>query len=827
MKRFPLSHPSRQLGPLCLGLSLLLSASASVSAQNASPQPAPPPQGNAGTPPPAAAPTAGYSPIGSNATIKVNFPNTPIQAIIPFYIQLTGKKIILDSSLQGESLKMIAPEPLTKEEAINFIHATLLLNGYAIIPKGDTTVMLIHHQGGKNPAPEGLPVISSIRDLPQDEQIVHYVMPLEHISADDASKAFKEVVKLHAYGAITPIANSSAIIITENTATIRSLHEIAQIIDVPPAEISNELIALERSDAERIAEVINEIYAQQDDSSAGAGSSQNAAPQNGNAPATSINPTASAALAAATGSANTANTNPTAAKVRVIADRRTNSLLVIARPVDITYIRGLIEKLDQQSGGITFMKRKLSFMNVADFLPVAYDSLSRDTDIQTEGGGLAISGGGGGNGGGLGTGSASPRNSSTPSTNANRGGDNNNAGFAGGGFGGGLGGGTGFGSNSNRSLLDDPAQQAAPQSLIVGRTLLIADSQSNSLIVSGSPEHIDIIDRLLQEIDIRPQQIYISTIIGQLTLNDETKFGFDFLRLLDDFSLQQNITTNTASNSGTNTSTFNTDFDANGIPTTTGTATGERTNSFNSETAPGEPGNIVLPMGLSNFNWNSLNLYGQLGAISKYVNLLERDTNFKVMSRPSVYTTNNGKAVISSGQRIAVPTQILSNGAGIGGIASTSASIDYRDVVLKLEVVPLINSDDEVTLRIAQINDNIIGEQVISGNTIPTLSTQELVTTVTVKNGGTVVLGGLITERAADNQRGTIFLRRIPIIKHLFGVTTKTSTRDELLIFIQPNIINPKSPSDSPNQIERGRSRLMDDTMQFGVPRGQASVNRN
>jgi type II secretory pathway component GspD/PulD (secretin) len=473
------------------------------------------------------------------------------------------------------------------------------------------------------------------------------------------------------------------------------------------------------------------------------------------------------------------------------------------------------------------MKRKLSFMNVADFLPVAYDSLSRDTDIQTEGGGLAISGGGGGgNGGGLGTGSASPRNSSTPSTNANRGGETN-AGFAGGGFGGGLGGGTGFGGNSNRSLLDDPAQQAAPQSLIVGRTLLIADSQSNSLIVSGSPEHIDIIDRLLQEIDIRPQQIYISTIIGQLTLNDETKFGFDFLRLLDDFSLQQNITTNTASNSGTNTSTFNTDIDANGIPTTTGTVTGERTNSFNSETAPGEPGNIVLPMGLSNFNWNSLNLYGQLGAISKYVNLLERDTNFKVMSRPSVYTTNNGKAVISSGQRIAVPTQILSNGAGIGGIASTSASIDYRDVVLKLEVVPLINSDDEVTLRIAQINDNIIGEQVISGNTIPTLSTQELVTTVTVKNGGTVVLGGLITERAADNQRGTIFLRRIPIIKHLFGVTTKTSTRDELLIFIQPNIINNKSPSDTPNQIERGRSRLMDDTMQFGVPRGQASVNRN
>jgi general secretion pathway protein D len=795
----------RPLASVGLGL-LLLAHASSLSAQS----PAPITPGTAGSSPP----PNPYASINNDATIKVNFPNTPIQALIPFYIQLTGKKIILDSSLQGEALKMIAPEPLTKQEAINFIHATLLLNGYAIIPKDDTTVMLLHHSGGKSPAPEGLPVFSAFRDLPEDEQIVHYVMPLEHISPDEATKAFQQVVKLHTYGAITPVTNSSAIIITENTSTIRSLYQIAQVIDVPPAEIANELIPLERSDAERIAEIINEIYQQQEDTAA-APAQQASTTQPAAAPGSPMNPAAQVTPTAA--GANTANTNPTAAKVRVIPDRRTNSLLVIARPVDITYIRGLIEKLDQQSGGLTFMKRKLNFMNVADFLPVAYDALSRDTDIQTEGG-ASLSGGGGG--GGRTTGSANPRNSAnTPSTTANR--DNDLAGLAGGGFGGGLGGGTGFGSNSNRSLLDDPEQQAAPQSLVVGRTLLIADSQSNSLIVSGSPEHLDVIDQLLGEIDIRPQQIYISTIIGQLTLSDETKFGFDFLRLLDDFSLQQNITTNTASQSGTDTRSFNTDIDANGLATTTGTRTGERINTFNSDTAPGEPGDIVLPMGLSNFNWNSLNLYGQLGAISRYVNLLERDNNFKVLSRPSVYTTNNGKAVISSGQRIAVPTQILSNGAGIGGIASTSASIDYRDVVLKLEVVPLINSDDEVTLRIAQINDNIIGEQVISGNTIPTLSTQELVTTVTVKNGSTVVLGGLITERVGDNARGTIFLRRIPIIKHLFGVTTKTSTRDELLIFIQPNIITRESPPDAPNHIERGRSKLMDETIQFGIPRAR------
>ena len=140
------------------------------------------------------------------------------------------------------------------------------------------------------------------------------------------------------------------------------------------------------------------------------------------------------------------------------------------------------------------------------------------------------------------------------------------------------------------------------------------------------------------------------------------------------------------------------------------------------------------------------------------------------------------------------------------------------DVVLKLEVVPLINNDNEVTLRIAQINDNIVGEQTISGNTVPTISTQELLTTVTVRNGATVVLGGLITERTGHSERGGIFLRRIPVLKHLFGTTEKSSSRDELLIFIQPNIINSTAQLDSPNRIESQRSRIMEETMRFGMP---------
>jgi type II secretion system protein D len=705
--------------------------------------------------------------VSDSSTIKLNFQNVPIQAIIPLYTQLTGKKIIQDSSLQGEPLRIVAPEPLPVREAVSFIEATMLLNGYVFIPVDARTVKLIHHSGGKSPTPEGLPVYRNLAELPVGEEICHFILPLQHISPDEASKAFQQVIKLHAYGAIMPMTNSAALIITENTATIRSIAEMARVIDVAPAEIANEMIQLQRSDAESIAEIINEIFQ----------SREKAAEAAAAMPAPTVTAPAAAAgrPAAAQGQqaqAGAASTNPAIARVQVFPHRRTNSLLVIARPVDITYIRGLVEKLDQPSDSVTFLKRKLSYIDVGDFLPVAYNALAKDTDIQNES---------------ASTGGRSSRrrptgSSNTPSTDAaNRSAE---SGFGGNNLSGGV-----FGFNTGaqgqnqraaRSLLDDPDASSAPESLIVGKTLLIADPQSNSLVVNGSPEHIQIIDQLIREMDVCPQQVYISTIIGQLSLGGEYNYGFDFLNALDDFTLRQK-----------------------GVTTPGGSTS--------------IAGALDLPFNGEKISTAALGFYGQLGALSRYIKLLEGNKNFKVLSSPSLHIMNNGKAVISSGQRIAVPVNILSN-AGFNNVAATSASIDYRDVVLKLEVVPLINSDREVTLRIAQINDNIVGEQNISGNTVPTIGTQELLTTVTVRNGSTVVLGGLVTERAGDNGRGTIFLRRVPVLRHLFGTTQKTNQRDELLIFIQPNIVSARNPESHPNEIEARRSRILDETLRFGMP---------
>jgi len=762
MLRFPSQLPSRLRVALLLVI-LLLGARHALQAQQPGLSPT-------ALPPPGQANVGAYVPVGDDAGIKVNFPNAPIQAIIPFYTQLTGKKLILDSALQGEQLRIISPQLLTKRDAVAFIEATMLLNGYAIIHVDATTAKLINHAGGKSPTADGLKVYNSMRDLPQGEEICHFVLPLMHISADQASKAFQQVIKLHAYGAMTPISNDSALIITENSATIRSICEIAQLVDVPPAETANEMIRLERSDVELVAEIITEIFDQEE--KAQAASAPTAAPV-----AAVANPAGRPGVpalpAAAITAGSTAATNPATSRVKIFAYRRTNELLVIGRPVDITFIRGLVAKLDKEDNNANFLKRRLRYLDVLDFLPVAYNALAKDTDIQTNDGGA--SSGGGRSKSARRSGGAS---SNSPSTDANRGMGDLNTGF---GMANNFGGGSGMntGSSANRSVLDAPEEIGAPESMVVGKTLLIADPQSNSLVVSGSPEHITRIDLLLREMDVRPQQVYISAIIGQLNLGRDYNFGFDFLKLLDDFSVRRS------------------------------TAAGG---------AAAAAGTIEFPANLSNFSFNQLNFYGTIGSLSNYIKLVDGNKDFKVLATPSVYARNAAKSVISSGQRIAVPAQILSNGGFAAGVANTSVSVEYRDVLLKLEVVPLINSDNEVTLKIAQINDNIVGTQTISGNTVPTIGTQELTTEVTIKDGGAVVLGGLITERVNNTERGGIFLRRVPLLKHLFSAQSKESTREELLIFIQPHIVKSNDRLDTPNDIEAGRTHIFQESVDFANP---------
>jgi general secretion pathway protein D len=248
--------------------------------------------------------------------------------------------------------------------------------------------------------------------------------------------------------------------------------------------------------------------------------------------------------------------------------------------------------------------------------------------------------------------------------------------------------------------------------------------------------------------------VYLATIIGQLTLGDDMELGIDYLRQFK------------AGGRG--------DFGG-------GLLTWE--NLGKSIPDIRDP-LVTLPLRPS---VPGLNVYGKLAdGVDVFVRALEGTQRFKVLSRPSIYAANNKKAVITSGRRIPVPTSSVSD---LSNNNSVRTSIDFQDVVLKLEVIPLINSNKEVSLNIAQVNDTVVGEQLVAGNIVPVIATERLLTAVTVPNRSTIVLGGLITENEEKSTSGVPIISRIPVLGHAFKSKKTKKSRKELIIFIQPVVV--------------------------------------
>jgi type II secretory pathway component GspD/PulD (secretin) len=108
-----------------------------------------------------------------------------------------------------------------------------------------------------------------------------------------------------------------------------------------------------------------------------------------------------------------------------------------------------------------------------------------------------------------------------------------------------------------------------------------------------------------------------------------------------------------------------------------------------------------------------------------------------------------------------------------------------------------VNSDNEITMQIAMLNDEQNGNQVIAGAgtnggdlSVPRITTREILTTATVLNNETIVLGGLITTKNNQDKSGIPILCDIPYLGKLFSSTTNNKDRSELMVFIQPSIVN-------------------------------------
>ncbi len=697
------------------------------------------------------APSALQNPGGAAGNqVSLQFPLNPVNDILNIYERLIDKPIVKDSSIfEGPQVSLVTPSEVPKDEAIRLIEAALLVNGYVIVaePDGESVKVLLggQRQGAGSPSfSEGVVIYTDPDALPDGESLVGFFMELEYIDPEDATTIFANHVVLNEFGRITPVSNPRGLLITETSPLVRQLIRLRSIIDHPveDAPLITEFVQMVYAESNIVAQIIQaamdarmeERLRQSEVRGASGQTSKEQDQKSQSSKSNRVNDF---------NEVGTAN-QPAA---QLIPDDRLNRIMVVASPTDAAYILQLIREFDQPLANRPPLEKKLQYVKANDILPVIVDILQDTGTGQTQlPGGRQIQS------------RPTPVTSSQLATltGANQGQNNQNrtqnSGAA-----------DEVGGRSDQIAF--PIDEVAPISVLVGKTRIIADRQSNSIIIVGTRESEDIVVDMIDRLDRRPIQVYLATVIGELILGDDFELGVDYIQRFRPWN------GNNPSQGGLTGGLFTGRTDVIGQTNTTGNIA--------------DLSNMVTttPFGPT----GGLNLYGQIGeSLDVIITALEATNRFTVLSRPVIYTQNGKRAEITSGQEVPYADSAVSDTTNPNSIRST---IEFKDVVLKLEVLPTINENNEVTLDIVQINDRVVGTAQIDQNEVPIIGKQELNTTVTVANRSTIILGGLISESEEEGDSGIPLLKDIPIIGLAARTKTVKTTRSELMIFIQPVVV--------------------------------------
>jgi general secretion pathway protein D len=470
-------------------------------------------------------------------TVMMQFVNNPVSDILAIYERLTGFTLIKDTNIfEGATISLVTPKPVPKPEAIKLIEASLLANGYAIIsePGGTSAKILPARNQSANAVQfsHGVSFYTSAKDIPDGESIITYFMRLENLPPEDAATMFSGHVGLGAYGRITAVTTPPGLLITESATVVKQLISIRESIDLADtgSSLVTKFIPVKYGDAATIAQIIQAtLTAQaQEKESKGVNTIRGSAASDGrggdrdrgndNNNSSSSRPPTPVYINGVLQQGNAQKPQPSA---QVVADTRLNQILVVASPADYTYVASLIAEFDKPVEVEMPYERRLKYAAALDVLSALTDLLQDPSagTVQLPGGGTIqqqrqqalasnntqLLGGRntqntrGGQVGSTSTAAAASEDTTTTST------------------------------GSRADVITGPTVDNAPVSVLVGKTRVIADPMSNSIIVIGPKESIDKATMLLDRLDQKPSQVYLATVIGQLTLTDGLSTGIDYL----------------------------------------------------------------------------------------------------------------------------------------------------------------------------------------------------------------------------------------------------------------------------------------------------------
>jgi len=297
---------------------------------------------------------------------------------------------------------------------------------------------------------------------------------------------------------------------------------------------------------------------------------------------------------------------------------------------------------------------------------------------------------------------------------------------------------------------------------------IVADPSNNALIIMARAQDYRDIESVIKQLDITPLQVLIEATIIEVTLTDALKYGLQWF-----FSHQVND------------------------------------NTWGSG-ALGAIGTDAIKAGAAYGGFTYL-LLNAGRDFQLQMDALASAGKLNILSSPSLMVLNNQQATIKVGDQVPILSAQALPTSGTTGLVGTQ-SIQYKDTGVLLEVRPRVNAGGLVSMELSQAVDNV-NKTASSESNIqsPTITQRKIQSQVAVKSGETIALGGLIIEETGSSQSGLPILSQLPWLGPLFGSTTKTSTRKELVILMTPRVVeNSTSSQQITNEYRRRLSSLYD-----------------
>ncbi|PPD10099.1 MAG: type II secretion system protein GspD [Methylocystis sp.] len=684
------------------------------------------------------APAASTESAGEDG-VTLNLVDLPIAQAAKIVIgDIVGADFVVDPKLDGK-VTVHTANPVPKSTALDLFQSALRVSGASVVKAGQIYKVVPSDQAavsgevilGDSLPPEAAPLGETVR-----------VVQLRFVSAAEMKRVLEPIAE---HGSIVRADGARNTLTLSGTAQdIGTLLDAIRMFDIDTMKgMSFALVPVRSGDADLLAEDLKNVFGSERE-------------------------------------------GPMGGMIRFLGNKRLSSILVISSQSEyISRARAWIEKLDARAEHsdkqfFTYRVQNRPAKEVATVLTSIFGAKGQtDSSVSPRFGQSSLSSGGLGGGGGGAAGPLGALSASGPTgggagggglTSSPTGNGSSDSSQSGGGFGAGFGGATSSPSSiSGLSVPGGPSNGAAGPTPAVSldndRYKIGVDDAKNALIVMAIPEDYRRIRRVIETLDVLPNQIYLEATIAEVRLNDTIRFGVRWF-----MQTHPNL------------------FGYSNLPGTNPAA-----NDVLGRNLIGASVGAVFPGFAYAFRTSNQQIT---------IDALNAITDTNIISTPSLTVLDNREAILQVGDQI--PVQTLTSVSAIG---NTFNSVNYTNTGVILKITPHISESGRVMLEIEQEVSNV--DPLSDPNsTTPRIQQRRVKTQVVVNDNESLMLGGLVKNETGKNSSQIPIAGDVPLVGNLFKNHGDSIGKQELIIMLTPHVV--RSLSEGREITEEYKRKLLD-----------------